>query len=111
MSTGAMIDNDDGTQKLKDALNMYCKDANSMEKQGIIHETLPSIKEDLYDKLFQADPLDKNNMNGGYVKEPIMDVFQADPMLAFLAMNEDDYGFLYSIDSDFGLYLGPEFFI
>ena len=110
MSVGAMIDNGDGTQKLKDELDMYCKDAASMEKQGVIRETLPSIKEDLYDKLFQAGALDKNNMNGGYVKQPIMNVFQADPMLAFRAMNEDDYGFLYSTDSDFGLYLGPEFF-
>ena len=48
---------------------MYCKDAASMEKQGIIRETLPSIKEDLYDKLFQAGALDKHNMNGGYEKK------------------------------------------
>ena len=47
---------------------MYCKDAASMEKQGIIRETLPSIKEDLYDKLFQAGAVDKNDINGGHTK-------------------------------------------
>ena len=60
----------------KDELDMHCKDAASMERQGINCETLPSIKEDLYDKLFQAGVLDKNDMNGGYVKEPIMNIFK-----------------------------------
>ena len=111
MSTGAIIDNGNGTQILKDELDMYNKDAASMEKRGIIRETLPSIKEDLKNKLFQAGSLDKNDVNGGYIKQLIMNMFQADPMLACRAMHEDNRGFLHSTDSDFGLYLGPRIFL
>ena len=39
--------------------------------------------QDLIDKLFWIDAFEKNNMNGGVVKKPIMNAFQADSMMAF----------------------------
>ena len=35
------------------------------------------------DKLFLIDAFEKNKMNGGFVKKPIMNAFQADSMMAF----------------------------
>ena len=84
------------------------KEAASLERQGIIHETSTSLMQDLMDKLFFIDAFEKNKMNGGVVKKPIMNAFQADSMMAFrVKYHFSDY--VSSSDSDFGLYPGPDY--
>ena len=64
--------------------------------------------QDLMDKLFLIDAFNKNKMNGGVVKKPIVNAFQADSMMAFwVRYLFSDY--VSSSDSDFGLYLGPDY--
>eukprot|EP00957_Ditylum_brightwellii_P153642 11692658-Ditylum_brightwellii.AAC.1 len=62
MLAGAMMDNGESTRKLKEELDIDCKDAASMEKAGC-HFFVMIRRPPRSTQLGAAE---KNNMNGGY---------------------------------------------
>ena len=108
MAVGAIIDNGEGTKELSEILKSVRKEASSLEKQGVIRVIKSTLMDDLSDKLFQSEAYKKRDMNGGFVEQPSRNAFQADTMMAYRVM-KGDTDMVYSNDSVFRVYLGPEF--
>lgn len=113
MAMGGVIDNAESSNEnqIKEKMNALNKEATRLDSASRFREILPTIKEDLDNKLFEIGAYIPKKPHGGVVNECIMSLFQADSMMVYRVHNRDtDY--ILTTDSDSQMYLRPcDFFI